>query len=164
MIGYIYCTVTDDGCYYIGQHKKSSWDSSYYGSGKLLRGKTVSDCYQIDSADTLSELNSKEIHWISLCAEKHKRKCLNLSRGGSGYYFFYVNIKTMEATSDIDYVASLIGCSRGTVAKWINRMDGSFKALDSFKGKKLKKYHKTLMYEWVAMSPSDYLRSKALHR
>ena len=162
MIGYIYVTITDDECYYIGQHKKSSFDKSYRGSGKLLENKVIVECKIIDQADTIEELHHKERYWIHRCASKMGNKCLNLgSRASGGSQMVYINLKTKEAYYDVSNVADKLGVSKSTVGRWINRFDSEPKAFKSIKrGKKLKKYQEELMYNWVAMSMRDYFRVK----
>lgn len=77
MIGYIYVTKTTCGHYYIGQRKKQRFDESYFGSGKLLKGKTIESCEMIDSSESFYRLNEKERTWIRVYKMKHGDKCLN---------------------------------------------------------------------------------------
>ncbi len=162
MIGYIYVTITADECYYIGQHKKSSFDKSYKGSGKLLIGKEIIECRIIDQADTIEDLHIKERYWIHRCASKMGNKCLNLgSRASGGSQMVYVNLKTKEAYYDIGIVAKKFGICEDTVAKWINRFDSDPRAFKKLKrGKKLRRHQWELMYNWVAMSMCNYFRVK----
>ena len=161
MIGYIYLSITADECYYIGQHKTKEFDTRYKGSGKLLNEKSVVECRMIDQADTIEELNKKEKYWIYRCASKAGSKCLNLGlRSSSGSQLVYVNLKTKEAYYDVSVVAKKYKISTSTVHRWINRLDSNPKAWKKIKSKNLKKYHRELMYNWVAMSMVDYFKVK----
>jgi len=162
MIGYIYVTITDDGCYYIGQHKRKSFDESYKGSGKLLKKYSIKECKMIDQASTIEELNQKETYWINRCASKMKERCLNVSmKANSCSNLVYVNIKTKEAYYDIHHIAKIYSISISTVNNWINRFDSKPKMWNKAKNKrKLKKYQKELMYDWVVMSIYQYRKVK----
>lgn len=162
MIGYIYLTTTVDEEYYIGQHKKSEFDCSYKGSGKLLKGKDILSCKMIDTADSLKELNNKERYWIERCASKMGDRCLNLgSRASSGSQNVCVNLKTKEAYYDMSIVAKRYKVSEATVSRWINRYESEpIMYENSRKKKRLKKYQRELMYDWVLMSMKDYMRVK----
>lgn len=89
MYGYIYITTNlINNKIYVGQHKHETYDTSYYGSGKLI--KRAIEKYGIenfkneilDTASSLEELCEKEIFWIkekkSLCSQGN----YNLLRGG----------------------------------------------------------------------------------
>jgi predicted DNA-binding transcriptional regulator AlpA len=161
MIGYIYLSITADERYYIGQHKTKEFDPKYKGSGKLLKSNIVVECKMIDQADTIEELNAKEKYWIYRCASKTGSKCLNLGlRSSIGSQLVYVNLKTKEAYYDVSVVAKKYGISKSTVDRWINRFGSYPKAWKKSKSKNLKKYHRELMYQWVAMSIEDYLKVK----
>lgn len=162
MIGYIYLTTTVDEEYYIGQHKRTEFDNSYKGSGKLLSEKEILSCKLIDTADTLQELNNKERYWIERCASKMGVRCLNLGlRASSGSQNVCVNLKTKQAYYDMGVIAKMYKISEATVSRWINRY-GSEPIMykNSKKKKKLKKYQRELMYDWVLMSMRDYMRVK----
>jgi len=162
MIGYVYVTITDDECYYIGQHKASSFDKAYKGSGKLLKGKVITDCRILDQAETIEELHQKERYWIHRCASKMGNKCLNLGlRASNGSQLVYVNLNTKEAYYDVGFVADKFKISKSTVSNWINRFGSEPRAFKKLKrGKKLKDYQRELMYNWVVMSMRDYFRVK----
>jgi hypothetical protein len=163
MIGYIYVTITDDGCYYIGQHKRKSFDKSYKGSGKLLSEKCIVECRMIDQADTIEDLHAKEKYWIHRCASKMGEKCLNIdARASGGTQLVYVHLKTKDAFYDVNVLADRYKVSISTVYRWINRFGSEPKAWSNAKerGKKLKKYQRELMYDWVLMSMNDYFRVK----
>jgi hypothetical protein len=163
MIGYIYVTVTSDGEYYIGQHKKSKFDESYVGSGRLLRDKEIERCYMIDSADTVSELNSKEVYWIIKCVEKYGKKCINLGhRAGVGTQMVAVNINTYNVFTDLSLFSERIGVSEQTIRRWINRIDGGPVAMRKPLKRKLNRIQKELAYNWVYMSFNDYMKAKKL--
>ena len=162
MIGYVYVTITDDECYYIGQHKKSSFDKSYIGSGKLLKDKVIIECRILDQAETIEELHHKERYWIHRCASKMGKKCLNLgTRASGGSQLVYVHLKTKQAFYDAAEVAKRYDVSTSTVQKWINRYGSEPRCWKKAKRKlKLKKYQRELMYDWVAMSMQQYFTVK----
>lgn len=89
LFGYIYET-TDlrNGKTYIGQHKRSKFDSSYYGSGKIItdiikkHGKQCLQVKLIDTADTWEELDELEKKYIAEARNLGKAE-YNLAGGGS---------------------------------------------------------------------------------
>ncbi len=92
MYGYIYETKdTLNNKYYIGKHISAKYDCKYIGSGssikKLLKiyGKKIFTNKIIAKADSLTDLNKKEIFYISLYIKKYgKENVYNLARGGNG--------------------------------------------------------------------------------
>ena len=85
MYGYIYKTTNlINNKIYIGQHKKSTFDNKYYGSGKLITlaikkyGKENFKVELIDIADNLSELTEKEYYYIKLYKSSVKYNNYNL--------------------------------------------------------------------------------------
>ena len=73
MYGYIYkTTCLVNNLIYVGQHKAVKFmGRRYLGSGKLLKqdikkfGRSNFICELLDTAETINELNEKEIFWIS---------------------------------------------------------------------------------------------------
>lgn len=91
MYGYIYITTNlINGRMYIGKHKSEKYDSSYYGSGKILLyaikkyGIENFSNSILDTAECLEELNEKEKYYIGLYREKYKDKLYNIANGGDG--------------------------------------------------------------------------------
>lgn len=91
MAGYIYRTTNlINNKVYIGKHEKSEYDSSYYGSGKILQQAIQK--YGIENfsneilfeCDTIEELNSLEISTIKEYKEKYGKDCYNIAFGGDG--------------------------------------------------------------------------------
>ena len=90
MYGYIYKT-TDltNNKIYVGQHKSSEFDTSYYGSGviiKKLLNKYGSDrfiCELLEECQTEDQLNEREIFWIDKLNCRDKNVGYNLASGGS---------------------------------------------------------------------------------
>ena len=86
--GYIYITydITNHR-YYCGKHKSSAFDTSYYGSGTLM--KKALQMYPrsnfvvipIDWAETAEELSQKEIQWIQYYNAIEDIHWYNLSDG-----------------------------------------------------------------------------------
>jgi len=69
--GYIYMTKNQiNGKQYIGQHKSSEWDNSYFGSGILLKqairkyGKENFTCQPLAWALSKKQLDEQEIYFI----------------------------------------------------------------------------------------------------
>ncbi len=91
---YIYKTTNlTNGKFYIGKSTREINESAeYYGSGKILKlaiekyGKDNFTKEIIDIADTLDELNTKEINWINTLDAKNRTKAYNIADGGSGGY------------------------------------------------------------------------------
>jgi group I intron endonuclease len=84
--GYIYQTENKiNGKRYIGQHKSKSFDTKYYGSGKILKqaiqkyGKEKFSCFPLAWAFNKEELDKLEIEYIA-----HYRPEYNLTKGGDG--------------------------------------------------------------------------------
>lgn len=91
MLGYIYLVTNRvNGKIYVGQHKKQQFDSSYKGSGNLIRqaikkyGKDKFDVVMIDTADTKEELNQKEVFYIETLNCKDHNIGYNIADGGGG--------------------------------------------------------------------------------
>ena len=91
MYGYIYLTTfLPTGKIYIGQKKKDYFDSSYYGSGKII--KSLVEKYDkqeftvelIDTAESQEELNKKEIYWINYYDSTDISRGYNIALGGQG--------------------------------------------------------------------------------
>lgn len=85
--GYIYKTTLPSGKFYIGQHKGSSFDKHYVGSGVCIKSylkkhpKELLSVEILDWADSLEELNKKEAAYISQVLDKEDN--LNLRAGGN---------------------------------------------------------------------------------
>lgn len=97
MYGYIYLTEDlETHKIYIGQHKAKSFDTEYYGSGKIILvllkkyGKDRFNCSIIETCETEQELNEKEIYYISLYNSRNPDIGYNIATGGafgdSGYH------------------------------------------------------------------------------
>lgn len=90
MYGYIYRTTnTVNGKTYVGQHKSSSFDRSYLGSGRLLKlaiskyGRRSFTVEVLQWCETKEELDSAEIEQI----KSHRERGLaeyNIAPGGGG--------------------------------------------------------------------------------
>ena len=133
--------------------------AQHKGSGKLLKGRIITDCRILDQAETIEELHQKERYWIHRC--KLGNKCLNLGlRSSNGSQLVYVNLNTKEAYYDLDLLHKFKIC-KSTVSRWINRFGSEPRAFKKLiRGKKLKDYQRELMYNWVVMSMRDYFRVK----
>lgn len=91
MIGYIYKTTNlINNKVYIGKHEVSEYDTSYFGSGKTLLkaikkyGKENFKNEVLYEAETIEELNKKEIEFISQYKDKLGKNCYNIANGGDG--------------------------------------------------------------------------------
>lgn len=87
--GYIYKTTNlVNGKIYVGK-KTGEFDSNYLGSGRYLNnainkyGRLNFNVIVIDYAVNLSDLNNKEIFWISFY-RSHEFEMYNISKGGDG--------------------------------------------------------------------------------
>ena len=91
MFGYIYETKNlINGRIYVGKKEQSDYDKNYYGSGTVIKqaikkyGKTNFSNKMIDTADTLEELNQKELYHVKVCKETYGDLCYNIAEGGTG--------------------------------------------------------------------------------
>ena len=91
MYGYIYLTTfLPTGKIYIGQKKKDYFDTSYYGSGKIIKSlikkydKQEFTVELIDTAESQEELNKKEIYWINYYDSTDISRGYNIALGGQG--------------------------------------------------------------------------------
>ena len=91
MYGYIYKTTNlINGKLYIGQHKSEEYDSSYYGSGKLIRRAIEKYGITNFSNEVLCECLSKndldkmEKHFIKKYDSRNSLVGYNISFGGDG--------------------------------------------------------------------------------
>lgn len=98
MYGYIYLTTNKlNGKMYIGQHKASKYDCSYYGSGKIL--SQAIEKYGLPNftneiicwCPTKEELNQKEIEYINKYTKENPKLMYNLAKGGDGGDVFFHN-------------------------------------------------------------------------
>ena len=87
--GYIYkITHTPTKRYYIGQHKSSEFDDSYWGSGRVIQNlykkhpKEEFTREVLAWAETSEELNNLEMKFVDVALLKQK-KCLNRRTGGN---------------------------------------------------------------------------------
>lgn len=93
MYGYIYKIQNlTNNKQYIGKHKypKCKLDPNYITSGKIVSeaikyyGKENFDIQIIDTAETLDELNQKEIYWIAYYNTRSRQHGYNIAMGGDG--------------------------------------------------------------------------------
>lgn len=90
MYGYIYKTTdSSNGKIYVGQHKSEEFDIEYKGSGIIIKriiNKRPQDLTTevIEWCSTASELNEREIYWISTLDSTNKEIGYNISIGGNG--------------------------------------------------------------------------------
>lgn len=91
MYGYIYKTTNKiNNKIYIGQHAKSSWDASYFGSGLLLRyavkkyGINNFSCELLEWCEDANKLNEREIYWIKHYNSMDPLIGYNMTEGGHG--------------------------------------------------------------------------------
>ena len=89
MYGYIYLTTNKiNGKKYIGQHAKSEFDKTYYGSGTAFNlafqkyGKENFTSEILDWAETKEELDQKEIDWIAKSKAVESEEYYNITIGG----------------------------------------------------------------------------------
>lgn len=91
MVGYVYITKnTINNRIYIGKHESDKYDSSYLGSGKIL--KQAIDKYGKDNftnsilytAETIDELNSAEQAFIKEYRDLYGDAMYNIASGGDG--------------------------------------------------------------------------------
>lgn len=87
--GYIYKTTNmDNGMIYIGQHKGTTFDPNYYGSGVRFRhalekyGRDRFEREILEWCDNLEHLNEAEIKWIEHFQARNPRIGYNLAFGG----------------------------------------------------------------------------------
>lgn len=91
MYGYIYKTTNLlNNKIYIGQHKSSQFDESYYGSGKLLKLSMKKNGIENFSVEVLEwchsedELNEREVYYIDCFNSTNKSIGYNITQGGYG--------------------------------------------------------------------------------
>lgn len=91
MIGYVYKTTNLlNNRMYIGQHRSPKFDITYYGSGEILKlalkkyGKKNFKVEVLYEADSIEELNQKEIEFIKFYKNKYGDLCYNIAQGGEG--------------------------------------------------------------------------------
>lgn len=93
MYGYVYLTENKiNGKKYIGQHKSSTFDKTYKGSGKNLL-KAISkygfdkfETYIIEECDDANTLNIREAYWIEFYKADTSEEFYNLITGGGVSY------------------------------------------------------------------------------
>ena len=92
MYGYIYLTTnTVNDRKYIGQHRSSTFDKNYIGSGVLLLkaiekyGKENFTTVILEECLSDAELNEKEVYYISKYDACNSDEFYNIARGGEGH-------------------------------------------------------------------------------
>ena len=92
MYGYIYLTTNlVNGKKYIGQHRSSCFDRSYYGSGVLLNralskyGKENFSVSILKECDSEEDLNESEIYFIKKYNAVINEEFYNVANGGLGH-------------------------------------------------------------------------------
>ena len=93
MYGYIYLTTNlINNKKYVGQHRSEIFEpNKYLGSGKLLQkaidkyGKENFRCELLEECSSDSELNEKEVYWISKLNSVQDDNYYNLCKGGLGH-------------------------------------------------------------------------------
>lgn len=91
MYGYVYLTTnTINGRMYIGKHKSETYDSAYYGSGKILLqaikkyGLENFNNEILYEANNEKELNEWEKYFINLYLQQYGKRMYNIAFGGDG--------------------------------------------------------------------------------
>ena len=91
MIGYIYKTTNKlNNKIYIGKRMHSTFDNSYYGSGRYFQkalnkyGKDNFSREVLEWCDTEDRLNEREIYWIKKFDAQNKTIGYNIASGGQG--------------------------------------------------------------------------------
>lgn len=94
MYGYIYKTTNlINNKIYIGQHKSSSFNNKYKGSGVIIRraiseyGKENFVVELIECCNTQEELNEKEVYYIDLFNSRDTEIGYNIVQGGQARFF-----------------------------------------------------------------------------
>lgn len=89
--GYIYLTENKiDGKKYIGMHKSSTFDHTYYGTGKIIKqalkkyGKENFICTVLEWGKNKEDLQEKEKKWIEKYSAYNNPNFYNISIGGTG--------------------------------------------------------------------------------
>ena len=147
MFGYVYKTTNlVNGKIYIGQHKSTAFDDTYYGSGYILKEalqKYGKENFSIDVLEWCSNrdiLDEREIYWITQYNTTDKYVGYNISNGGHTTRFFGDNHpmygKHHTATSKYKNKLSHIGKKHSAETR--NKMSVN----NAWKGKHLSEDHK----------------------
>ena len=115
MYGYVYKT-TDlrNGKIYVGRHKSDEFDSSYFGSGNIIKRIIENNSTDILSCEILQECYSHdemcnaEKYWIAKLDSKNPEIGYNIADGGE---FGYSGGMTGHHQSDKQKRAASIACS-----------------------------------------------------
>ena len=133
MFGYIYLTTNlINGKVYVGKHKSSHYDKNYIGSGTILNkaikkyGKNNFSCEILYKANSLEELNLKEIEFISLYKQLYKNSCYNVATGGDGGDT--ISNKTFEEKEKFIEKMTIINRERCSSEEFKNKISVSNKA------------------------------------
>lgn len=106
MYGYIYKTTNlINGKIYIGQHKSTKFDTTYYGSGVVILnaiskyGKNNFKCELIEWCETQSKTNSRERYWIKFYNSRNRLIGYNVTEGGEGVRGFHLSEESRKKIS-----------------------------------------------------------------
>lgn len=106
MYGYIYKTTNIiNGKIYIGQHKATKFDPTYFGSGKHFLnalkkyGVDSFSCEILEWCETQSLANSRERFWIAYYNAKDRSVGYNITDGGEGWKGAHHSKETREKIS-----------------------------------------------------------------
>jgi group I intron endonuclease len=130
--GYIYITTNKiNGKRYIGQHRSKDWDSTYIGSGILLKkaiqkyGKENFTCFPLVWAWNKEELNQLEISYI-----KHYQPEYNIAPGG------YINLSQESINKISNSLKGNIPWNKGKTNIYSEEALQKMKNASKFTGKK----------------------------
>lgn len=133
MFGYVYITTNlINNNVYIGKHKSSCFDENYIGSGTILNkaikkyGKNNFSCKILYEANSLEDLNTKEIYFIALYKKLYKDKCYNVASGGDGGDT--LSSKTPEEKEEFIKKMTVINRKRCSSEEFKNKISVSNKA------------------------------------
>ena len=101
MYGYIYITTNNiNNKKYIGKHKCNTFDTSYKGSGKLIKEAILKYGIEnftteiLETCDSLQNLNDREIYWIQHFNACQDNSFYNIAKGGDGGIIWVLQINT----------------------------------------------------------------------
>lgn len=180
MYGYIYETTNlINGKKYIGRHKSSEFDESYFGSGKIITqalkkdGEENFSCIILDCADSEEELNEKEAFYIEMFNAVEDGSYYNLKPGGigksvggfviinNGQVHKYVQPDEVEEYLQKGFVIGKLPDSEETIQKRADSNRGKKRTeqqrkniSNSLKGRKLSEEHRKKCFNGRLGKPS----------
>lgn len=154
--GYVYKTTNQiNGKIYVGKRVKTKFDTSYKGSGKILKlafekyGFENFTCEVLEWCQNADTLNTQEQYWIKTLNSQNSAIGYNIANGGNGGDIFHT--LSPEHQTELKENMSRRGRHNKGKYKIYNKTTGQIKAIEP------KELESFLLEGWVRGLPPELL-------